>query len=353
MLSKYAVSRNFYITSFAIIASAFLFSALFFVNDYFKFKSEIKRDLVVNNELIEQKIVDSFFYTKLIMSYVGRQIANHGNPKDYKFIENVLNSYRMPSDGLMSWSVLSWVDENYKVAVSRRIGHLRQKVDLSNRAYIVEAKKFPETMQISRPVFGTISGIYNMPIAYGVTDTHRKFFGSVVTGIIVNNLRLQLFDIVSKKEISFALIDARGDVVIESVDGLIDKELLQKILTKVNDEGQQNFFYDNFYYKKVPNYPYIVVTSYKMQSLNYSSQNRFIIYLTTMLALIAAMIFFLYSFHKKVILSIKEVSNYADKISHDVPVRKTPKSDIKEIDHLARTLHKIDNLIYKNKRHEK
>lgn len=353
MLSKYAVSRNFYITSFAIIASAFLFSALFLVNDYFKFKSEIKHDLVVNNELIEQKIVDSFFYTKLIMSYVGRQLANHGNFKDYKFIENVLNGYRMPSDGLMSWSVLSWVDEDNKVAVSRRIGHLQQKVDLSNRSYIIEAKKFPETLQINRPVLGVISGIYNVPIAYGVTDARRKFVGSVVIGIIIDNLRLQLHDTVRKKEISFALLDVRGDVVIESSNNLIDQKLLQKALEKVNKNGEQSFFYEGFYYKKLANYPYVVATSYKAQTLNYSSQRRFTIYLIVMLALIAVMIFFLYNFHKKVILSIKEISGFADKIYRDVPTRKVPRSNIKELDNLAKILHKLDSLIFKNKRDEK
>lgn len=353
MLSKYAIGRNFYITSFAIITGAFLFSSLFLVNDYFKFKSEIKRDLVINNELIEQKIVDSFFYTKLIMSYVGRQIANHGNAKDYKFIENVLNSYRMPSEGLMSWSLLSWVDEHDQVMVSRRLGHLNKKIDLSTRTYIKEAKNHPETIQINRPIYGAISGTYNMPIAYGVTDTHRKYFGSVVTGIIVNNLRLQLLDIVNKKEISFALIDVRGDVVIQSSDNLIDEKLLQKILTKVNQEGQQSFFYNNYYYKKIPAYPYIVATSYENRSLNYSSQRRFGVYVIVMFALISVMIFFLYSFHKKVISSIKEVSNFADKIYHDIPRRKTPKSDVREIEHLIKTLHKIDNLIFKNKRNEK
>ena len=50
--------------------------------------------------------------------------------------------------------------------------------------------------------------------------------------------------------VSFALLDVRGDVVIESSSNLIDQKLLQKVLEKVNKSGERGFFYENFYRKK-------------------------------------------------------------------------------------------------------
>jgi hypothetical protein len=353
IFGNYLTFRHFYLVSFVITTAAFLFSAVFLINDYVKFKSDISYDLRIHNERIEQKFTDSLFYTKLIMSYVGRQVSNHDNLNDYKFISNVLNNYRMPENGLMSWSILSWINKDDDIAVSRGIGIVKEKISLSHRDYIKLTKKYSEVIHLGRPIVGALSGLNIVPIGYGVVDTHRQYVGTVISGIVIKNLQSQIEEIIGNPDISFVLIDIRGEVVAKSVNNNFSDDLLQKVLNRVEKDGLSKFFYKNGYYKKLGEYPYIIGTIYNKGVISSSSQIRFSIYLMVAFLMLSFISLIFYGFHKKLISPISELSEFANKIYRGDENRKLPKFEVKEMNDLANTLSKIDDMISSNNKNRK
>jgi hypothetical protein len=346
---RYATIRHFYLVSFTLAVAAFIFSAVFLVNDYLKFKSNIDYDLRVHNERIEQKFSDSLFYTKLIMSYVGRQIANHGDVHDYNFIKNLLNSYRMPDNGLMSWSVLSWVDDQHRIVVSRNVGLIKETKDLSDRDYIPLTVQYPETIHMGKPVYGMMSGLYSIPLGYGVIDTHRRYIGAVVSGIIIRNLQSQIEELIGNSDISFAIFDTNGNLIAQSVSSDFSDKTIKKILSKMTESNSSKFFYKNSYYKKLEEYPYVIATIYNKNASDSSAQIRLSIYLLVIFLLISFISLIFYGFHRNLISPILQLSRIADKIYRRDSDRKIPKFEVQEIDDLAKNLQKIDNLISNDK----
>ena len=77
LLGRYKSIRRFYLSCFLITVLAFIFSLAFLVNDRINLHAKMMDDIKAHNQRIEQKFSDSLLYTKLIMSYVGRQIANN------------------------------------------------------------------------------------------------------------------------------------------------------------------------------------------------------------------------------------------------------------------------------------
>jgi hypothetical protein len=349
-LRHYLTIRHFYLISFTFAFAAFLFSAVFFINDYVKFKSDISYDLKIHNERIEQKFSDSLFYTRLIMSYVGRQVANNDNAHDYNFIKGVLNGYRMPENGLMSWSILSWANKQHQIVISRGIGIMKEKKDLSHRDYIPLTRHRPEAVQMGKPVKGIISGLYSIPVGYGVVDTHRKYIGAVISGIVIHNLQAQMESLIGNSEISFALIDVRNGLITQSSGGHISDEAVDKVLSKMKDSNLTKLVNGRSYYKKVKGYPYIIGTIYNRGTGDSESRVRFSVYLMVMLLLLSFLSLIFYGFHEKIVSPIVELSEFAAKIYCGEIPRKTPKFDVKEMNDLAKKLHKIDGLISRDDR---
>ena len=354
ILGHYLTVRHFYLISSILAIAAFLFSAAFLLNDYVKFKSDISNDLKANNERVEQKFSDSLFYTRLIMSYVGRQVSNNGNPRDYKFIKNVLNSYRMPENGLMSWSILSWANPEHKIVISRGAGILKESKDLSHRDYIPSTRSNPETIQTGKPVKGIISNLYSIPMGYGVIDTHRKYIGAVISGIVIKNVQSQIEDLIDNPNISFALVDIRKPtILVSSALAAIDEKKIKQALIKLKNNQLNKLSYKNAYYKRIKGYPYVIATIYNKTVIDSNSQIRFAIYLMVIFLLLSFLSLILYGFHSKIINPIFELSEFAKKIHHGDYPRKTPKFEVKEMNDLAKNLHKIDNLIKRDDRLKK
>ncbi len=345
LLGQHNSIGRFYLVGFVFTFVIFIFSIAFLINDRINLHSKMLDEVVVHNERIEQKFTDSLLYTKLIMSYVGRQIANYNKKDDPSFIKNILVSYRIPENGLTSWSTFSWADERHQLIVSNGLGILKERKDLSNRDYIPLTKQFPETIQIGTPVFGYFSKLWSIPLAYGVVDTHRKYIGAVITGIIVENLQTQIESLVTNRHIFFVIVDAKNQVIAKSpgFESEDNKVFLNKFLQRISTYGGEELEYKYGYYQKLGECSYGIITIYDRKALFLMLNNDMTTYLTIVSFLLAFMSFIFYSFHNNITVSISELSVFVEKIYRNEPGRKVKKFEIAEIEDLAKKLRKLDS----------
>lgn len=350
---RYSSIRRFYFVSFILALIALIFSLVLLISDRINLNSRMFDDVKSHNQRIEQKFSDSLLYTKLIMSYVGRQVANYGKKNDPEFIRNLLVSYRIPENGLTSWSTFSWADENFQLSISSGLGVLKEKKDLSVRDYIPLTKQYPEMIHLGTPVFGILSRQWSIPMGYGVVDAHRKYIGAVVTGIILENLQAQVESLISNRHIFFAIVDSRNQVVAKSLalESQENKKFINKFLKVIAADDEKKVEYEYGYYQKLKDYPYGVITIYDRKILSSLLSDNILTYLAMIFSFLAFMSFVFYSFHVSVTSSISEISEFVEKILRDEPNRKARKFEIAEIEKLAQKLRKIDSILYS--RHKK
>lgn len=332
--------RDFYLfsTLFAIIVV--VFSLTFLLNDYFNFKADVVTEVKEQNDRAKNKFVDSILYTKHIMRHVGKQAANHG-VDDYKFINNLLISYRIVEDDLLTWSTFSWVDKNQKLVVSSNNGIMETPIDMSIRDYMPLTARYPETIQMGRPVYGVISGLWSIPIGYGVVDKNNKYLGTVVTGIVLDGLKSQFESCITSRNVSFALIDMKGEPVMisDNFKQNENRKFLDKFLDRVKTKTtQKNFAYKAGYYQKLDEYPYGVVTIYNSKFLSVTTENRFTIYLIVMFTIIAFSGFIFYVFHENVVNPIAQLAQIARQVSRGQKAGKIPEFNVAEINDLGKAL---------------
>lgn len=327
---------------------AFVFSLAFLINDRVNLHAKMMDDLKSHNDRIEQKFSDSLLYTKLIMSYVGRQIANNEKKHDLNFIRNLLVSYHIPENGLMSWSIFSWADENHQLLVSSGLGILHPRKDLSMRDYMPLTKQYPETMQIGAPVFGVLSRLWSIPIGYGVMDMHRQYIGSVVTGIIVENLKSQVEALITNNNIFFAIVDPKNQIITKStaLESEANREFLNKFMEKVVAAGGENVSYKYAYYQRLKGYEHGVITLYNRDVLFSALNDNLIIYLAVTFLLLSFISLIVYTFHNNITAAITEISEYVGKIARNEQ-RQVRKFEIAELEDLSQKLHRLDSSIHR------
>jgi HAMP domain-containing protein len=355
LLGKFSSIRDFYFFSAILGLAIVLTSCIFLLNDYLSFKSDVATSVKEQNHRIKRKLIDSILYTKYTMRYIGRQIANHDAQNNYKFINDLFVGYRVPELELISWSAFTWVNKSHKMVISSNFGIIKNPPDLSTRDYIPLTIQNPENIFIGRPVIGAISGLPLIPMGYGVVDRNRKYLGTVTTGILIDGLKSQITDLITNRNISFALVTAKGEEVIKSDDLNSDdgKEFFTKFLDKVNAKtDEKSFAYKHGYYQKLGDYPYGIITIYNHKFLASTTESRFIIYLIMIFSIISFAGLVFYTFHENLIAPISRLSAVAQQIYYGEPKQKIPEFKIAEINDLAKTLDMIDDLVSKQRKHD-
>lgn len=347
---KKAKDLNTIIASLALIFV--IFSTIVFVNSYSNFKSEVAAEVREQNERIKRRFSDSVLYTKHIMSYIGYQIAMEGAANDYEFINRLLLSYRRSDDQVMAWSTFSWVDKNRNLVVSSNLGVMKELVDMSSRDYIPFTVQYPKNMFMGRPVYGIVSKLWSIPVGYGVIDQRNNYLGTVISGIVISGLKSQIEDSITNRNISFAIIDAKGEVVTQS-DNLNEEDnqdffhaFLRKVAAKT---GEKNFSYRGGYYQKFEEYPYGIVTTYNQGFLSSKLRHSFALYVGVVLFIITFFSFIFYVFYRNLLSPLLKLSKFA-KISYEGgPIRKLPEFKVAEINELAKNIKNMEKLILEQK----
>ena len=263
----------------AVLALIFvIFSTIVFVNGYLSFQSEVAGEVREQNERVKRKFLDSVLYTKHIMSYIGYQIAMEGAANDYEFINRLLLSYRRSDDQVMAWSTFSWVDKNRNLVVSSNLGVMKELVDMSGRDYIPFTIRYPKNMFMGKPVYGIVSKLWSIPVGYGVIDQRNDYLGTVISGIVISGLKSKIEDSITNRNISFAIIDEKAEVVTQS-DNLneeTNQDFFHKFLRKVAVKtGEKSFSYKGGYYQKFEEYPYGIITTYNQSFISSKLRHSF------------------------------------------------------------------------------
>jgi len=357
LLTKKNAGNYFYLVSaifFVVIISA---SALFLVNEYFNYKSTATREIKTQNNVIKRKISDSLFYTTQIMSYAGKQIANH-DAEDYPFINKLMNNYRNPRSIDLYWNIFAWADTDQKLKVSSGIGVLEDAIDLSDRDYLALSRESPETMQIGLPVIGKLSKVKIIPIGYGVLNSHREYVGSIIAGLVIDNIESEINQILSDENILFAVVASNGDVVMKSVqlENKKNKKIFDKTVEDIRKNPRLELTSDFVYYQQLyrceeldcPNYG--IITFYDNSTTSYRSLHHTITYLMIASFAISIAGFILFGFYEHIIHPIVILSGAAQKIRHGHQQNHhLPKFEISELNQIAKSLKEIDKELWNKK----
>jgi hypothetical protein len=355
-ISKKSASSYFYFITAIFSVTIIAASLLFLAKDYSNFKANASYEVKAQNNNIRQKVTDSLLYTKQIMSYVGKQISNR-NPRDYEFINKLLMNYRSPQGGLLYWNIFAWVDTEKNLRVSSGMGVLDEKIDLSDRDYVLLSRDSVEVMHVGKPIIGKLSKMYIVPISYGITNSHREYVGSLVAGLVVDNIESEINKVISDENILFALITKDGEVVTKStrIDSGKNKKVFDEIIGNIRKNPNREVSSDFAYYQRVFECSslecnnYGIVTIYDQSTTSHRSTTRLIVYLLIASFAISIGGFMLFGFYENIIHPIAVLSEISKKIREGTQDDQFPKFEVHELDQLANSLKEIDKALW-NKR---
>lgn len=349
---KKSASSYFYFVTAMFSVTILVASLMFLVSDYNNFKENAAYEIKAQNNNIRQKITDSINYTQQIMSYVGRQISIRDH-KNLKVINELLMNYRTPKNSLMNWSLFAWVDVENKIKVSSGVGVLPSDIDVSDREYVLLSKENPETVHVGSPIIGRISKFKIIPLGYGVINSHREHIGTVIAGLVIDNLESEINKVISDEDVLFALISDKGEIITKSsrIDLEANKETLESALKKIKTNPNQEIKSDFSFYQKLAGCDfectnYGILTIYDQSSTAHRNMMRVTTFILIASFSISIAGFMLFAFYEHIVQPIGIISDYAEKIAHNKPGRSQPKFEVPELDKLSKILAEMDKEIW-------
>jgi len=154
------------------------------------------------------------------LSYIARQIRESGASN--KFISDlfVLASSNISKEieATVSWSIFSWIDKNDNLAVDGITGVIKNPLNISFRPYLQISKNNLNQSFVAEPIYGTITGLYQIPIAMGISSANNEYLGTLLFCYDVKKLDAEILKITESKNIDFALI--QNDKIITKSDNL-------------------------------------------------------------------------------------------------------------------------------------
>ena len=274
-IGRFLFSNTFYAFAIATVLFEIFCSFLIYYFSYDSYRSRIRSQMVIEADRIEVTLQDVFSETQQVMTYIGKQIALYSE-KDPHFIEKILvNSPEFVSKikNIYSWSLFDWVDSNNYRVVNSQIGLIQDTPMKVEDSYTWKCPKNPWTLQLSHPAIGNTSGMWVIPAGLGVLNKNYKYFGSLSVGFNIAELNTKVQQTLASKEISFIILDDDMRIVLQSADNAIDpkssyyRDLLsgEKYFKEEKNYLSPPVFYKNLsyiYYKKIKNYPYIILTGF-------------------------------------------------------------------------------------------
>jgi hypothetical protein len=339
--------RTFYLVVLPTLLMVLLCSVFFLIVNCFVVKSDIQEVLSEQNSRARFALMDSLNYTKFVTASIGKQISiNYSSRKkfDYDFVANLLAAYRDSSNQIIAWSTFSWADKNYNLLVSSNIGVVKKNTSVAERDYIGLTQRYPGQIHFGKPVIGIISKAWSIPAGYGVVDRRQEYLGAVITGVILEGLRNRIATSVNNPAVVFALVDKYGKVLTKSqaFDLNVAKDFLPKISTLQNVES---FAEGNFFYQKLDEYPYGIITFYNDDALGWNSE--YMNYYLMIMPLFTLIVILIFQFiYRDFISPIAQISSAAERVVRgEKLIEKMPHFKIREIRHIA----KMVSLLEKSK----
>ncbi len=256
-------------TSLMVMISVAVFAYFLYQNNY----KANSRKLFREAKEIEIIVSESFDYTNQINGHIGRQIAQHGE-KDLKFILNLLREagkIQNKNTELFSWTSFDWVDPSNRQIVNSRLGIRPDAPDMSIRQYTKTSPLNPWALQVSFPVMGNPSKTWVIPAGTGIADESGRYIGTVAVGFDINEFTSKIKQRLNDN-VSFVVLDDEFRIVLQSVDNTLgrDSDFYKSIFDAHSFRESSGVFSSEVsvgdikysHYKKMPNYPYVVLTGF-------------------------------------------------------------------------------------------
>lgn len=365
--SYYKIFNNYNFANISIFSYFIIFSiiiTIFTITIYFYFSQKIHSQSISSvlekqSLRIEKSLVDSIEYSAYLMNYLGNQIKDH-NHRNLHYIERLLSSFRLNSDvnNKIPWNMFSWANEETNLLVNSDLGIVKP-INLSSRDYIPLTISEPGKIHLGKPAFGKVSGEWIMPSGMGIVDNKNRYIGSVIFGFKISKLAEKLWQSTTSDDVSFAVFDQDGDLIINSTNFSINNKLseyIKSIATSPRKNGEIAKFSvfgsnENYgFFQKIDKYPYIIIT--KLDS-NLAKKNLFYKlypYLLEALMILFSLLSILFLLKSIVVNPILSLSNNAKSLSFGKLNVDIHKSNVKEINHLSKSISMVKDFFQKEQK---
>jgi len=359
-----SLSTDYYIFLVFIFLAIVCFSVFYYYRAYDNFNSKQKREVTIAAFKIQDEFSEILRENSNLLKYIGAAITKKNLPPK-KMLEDIANKLAAPAHldmrSLMAATYISWADPTGKVLVSGKHGVLIQEhPNISQRDYFETARQEPWALKTALPSRSLFSNNLVLPVTMGVEKADKKFLGYLVLGLRVKNIYSHLGKVIDKRKIGFILIDQNKNIILSSSGLNIDKSSFNSLFFLGNKkEGYlknpvkiNNYSFS--YYKKIRNYPYIVITGYNQEIKDAKFNNKVLPSLYQFLILGFLCIIFIVFFKRIVINPIASLSNYAVLISNSngkTPI-KLPKQYSLEMYNLAKGLLLVNRYIQRSSRYQ-
>lgn len=287
---RFLFTEGFLVFAGIVILLVIIVSSILSYTIYSSYQKSIQKNIEVSSAHINNILDEVFTESNRLMVYIGKQISHSGG-SDLQYISELLkdtSGREYKSKNLFSWTFFDWVSPSCYQVVNSAKGILKDKPNMSMRAYCSKSRANPWTIQFSEPAIGIPSGMWVIPAGTGVTTEKGEFLGTIVVGFNIAELTSTLMEKLSGEKISFTIVDEKFNLILQSADNTRNEtqevkinELIQQSAENFKEiEGvlREPIEYSGIqysFYRKMKNHPFIILTG--IQHNLYTKQFRVLV----------------------------------------------------------------------------
>jgi hypothetical protein len=366
--TKLKVSTDYLIVSTAIIFGILVMSFTLGITSY-KSSQDSKNNSLKQDALKAENLISEIIneHNWQIRSVADKIMKSDGDVRKINQIISDYNKFDTNSnfDQFLNQKDIFWVNSNDEVIVKNKIGILEFPQKISKSYEVFNSKEEPWKLVISKEIPYFQNDYSLILTSFGVTDQSGKYLGSIVSSIDINLIQNALISQFRSSDNSLIIVSSHdGYIVSQSSSKYLieDYKFFAHKLGNENYEKNASKFLDEeivdnelsySFYKKLANYPLVVLTGYNQESYKNHLIHSIIksIYPSILIGCLLIVILFL--FYKRILKPINHLSIIASKIGNENSPHKPifPKINSPEIFSLAKALISIRTQKIKEKEH--
>ncbi len=357
--TKFKVSTDYLIVLTFITLGIVLLSTIFGIFTYKNVLSS-KRNSLEQNALKAEAVISEIIneHHWQIRSIADKIMKSDGNIHHINQIISEQNKFDTNSnfDQFLNQKDLFWVNSDDEIVIKNKLGILNFPQKISKSYEVFNSKEEPWKLNISRDLPSFKNDYRLILTSFGVTDANGKYLGSIVSSIDVNMIQNALIKEFSELQNSKINILSSYDNTLvlqsESSEKILDQKFFTHKLGNLDYEKSQSDFLDEeiedeeirfSYYKKLPDYPLVILSGYDRNLYNHNLIKSLLeaIYPSILVGTLLIVVLFL--FYKRIVQPVNHLAAIAKMIGteNEFAGIKFPKINSPEIFSLAKTLVKI------------
>ncbi len=308
---------------------------------------------------INHTFTEGVDYTNNVLGYMGHQIRQNNDVKDYPYILELFRAFAKNSkvNKTLSWTLVSWVDTKDKLWVDAKLGVLSsmEVKTVAGQPHIEEAKEEQWKVKMAKPQLGNTSGKWIIPAALGVADNNGDYIGSLIFGFEIEKLKKLFETYTLDKHIDFVLVDYQHNVVTRSSEEFQPDLSIISDINFVQEEVEplvniNPLTGENYLIYKMQRYPYAIYLSYEPSVVfdGFFGVLRHNM-LEVMLA-ITSLSFIVWFFYLRIIKPVVQLSDTANALTRDNYNISIPRTSSYELFTLAKALVRMKSYKMRDKR---